>query len=427
MKTTNTNTHTGKIGRLPKDIRHQLGLRLEDGLPATKILHWLNGLPEVQAVLTERFGGKPISEQNLSHWRLAGHLDWLRRQEVHQMTQDLLEQAGDLTGLANGQQFGKVLSAEIMTLGMLRLRDEADREKRWLILCDLRRELSLLRRDDDRGEKVMIQREQWDREVARLEAEAEEARKARQREEAFDLISMPQNAYGRPDRKFLLGHYVRFDKPIQELLDQWKIDTVAAEAIARLRAEAEAKVQEAAEAKARKEAERKARDEEEVRLDAEYQAQLKAKVLAYNKEHRPWALDPDYWKKVAAGKTPEAAPAAEETSAEKAEKAQKSNQIQVDQTTENSTATVIPEPASQTEVPPAEKPYRSWLEPEPESWDKPWELAGLAKKPDNWDELVKEVTDELQINIPQLAGSGTLGEKKQPTSNNEHPTSREAC
>jgi hypothetical protein len=43
-----TNRHTGKIGWLPKNIRDQLGLRLEDGQAGSEIVPWLNALPEAQ-------------------------------------------------------------------------------------------------------------------------------------------------------------------------------------------------------------------------------------------------------------------------------------------------------------------------------------------------------------------------------------------
>ena len=64
------NTHNGKIGRLPHDIREQLNHRLDDGEPGGSLVEWLNALPEVLAALnSQKFGGCRISEQNLSKWR----------------------------------------------------------------------------------------------------------------------------------------------------------------------------------------------------------------------------------------------------------------------------------------------------------------------------------------------------------------------
>jgi hypothetical protein len=56
---------TGKIARLPLAIRRELQKRLLDGRPAGQLLPWLNGLPEVQAVLAAEFEGRPITKQNL--------------------------------------------------------------------------------------------------------------------------------------------------------------------------------------------------------------------------------------------------------------------------------------------------------------------------------------------------------------------------
>ena len=75
-------THVGKIGRLPKYIRDDLGRRIEDGEPGKELVKWLNGLPRVKEVLQEQFGGRPITEQNLSEWKQGGHQEWLRHQEA---------------------------------------------------------------------------------------------------------------------------------------------------------------------------------------------------------------------------------------------------------------------------------------------------------------------------------------------------------
>ena len=50
-----TTTHTGKIGRLSKDRRHQLALRIEDGHPGADIVQWLNQQPDVQKILQDQF------------------------------------------------------------------------------------------------------------------------------------------------------------------------------------------------------------------------------------------------------------------------------------------------------------------------------------------------------------------------------------
>jgi hypothetical protein len=73
-------TRTGKIARLPKATRDELGRRIENGELGKPIVDWLNGLPPVQELLEEQFGGRPVSEQNLSEWKQGGHPEWLHRE-----------------------------------------------------------------------------------------------------------------------------------------------------------------------------------------------------------------------------------------------------------------------------------------------------------------------------------------------------------
>jgi hypothetical protein len=77
-------SHTGKIGRLPREIRNQLGQALHHGVPAVRLVAWLNSLPEVQAILARDFGGQPINNQNLSKWKVRGYPDWLQEQAFMQ-------------------------------------------------------------------------------------------------------------------------------------------------------------------------------------------------------------------------------------------------------------------------------------------------------------------------------------------------------
>jgi hypothetical protein len=77
-------SHTGKIGRLPREIRNELGQALYQGVPAVRLVAWLNTLPEVQAILASDFGGQPINNQNLSKWKVRGYPDWLQEQAFMQ-------------------------------------------------------------------------------------------------------------------------------------------------------------------------------------------------------------------------------------------------------------------------------------------------------------------------------------------------------
>jgi hypothetical protein len=69
-------TGNGKIANLPAHIRDELNYRLSDGEQGTELVEWLNAQPEVIKIITERFDGRPISEQNLSQWRTHGYRQW---------------------------------------------------------------------------------------------------------------------------------------------------------------------------------------------------------------------------------------------------------------------------------------------------------------------------------------------------------------
>ncbi len=171
-------TRNGKIARLPKFIRDELGQRFSDGEQGKQLVEWLNGEECVQEVLKEQFRGRTITEQNLSKWKQGGYQDWLRDEERKLFVSKLTEQSGDLDEAADGQEisdrFAGVLAAEMTRLAVELLEKETDPEKRWQRLCKIHRELSQLRRDDHRAIRTLIKRETWERQKER---EAEEADK----------------------------------------------------------------------------------------------------------------------------------------------------------------------------------------------------------------------------------------------------------
>jgi len=93
-------TRTGKIARLPREIRNQLNRRLRDGEPGCKLVEWLNSLPEVQAALQRDFKGRPVTEGNLSEWRKGGYCEWLAQQDALDNIGELSAVAGELASAA---------------------------------------------------------------------------------------------------------------------------------------------------------------------------------------------------------------------------------------------------------------------------------------------------------------------------------------
>jgi len=177
-------SHIGKIGRLPKHLRHKLGLRLEDNVPAAEILQWLDAEPETRDILSRYFQGRSITEQNLSEWRQSGHQDWLRREEAKAAIDNILEHSEDLESFTDGQNLGNrfaaIFAAEMTRLAMALLAPETDPEKKWERLCQIHRELSRLRRDDDRATCTAIRQARWECESQRQKEERQERREQAQ-------------------------------------------------------------------------------------------------------------------------------------------------------------------------------------------------------------------------------------------------------
>ena len=92
----------GKIARLPSAIREQINQRLLEGQSGSKILPWLNALPEVTAVLDEDFEGLHVSDNNLSEWRRGGYQDWLRRRDRVDHTRELAQWSLQLAKAGGG-------------------------------------------------------------------------------------------------------------------------------------------------------------------------------------------------------------------------------------------------------------------------------------------------------------------------------------
>jgi hypothetical protein len=172
-------TRTGKIARLPRDCREELNRRLRQGENGRALLGWLNGLPEVQVVLNADFGGRGISDQNLSEWRQGGYLEWLGHQETLALAHELKARAAELETVVDGslaERVCRVLTARYAT-ELMRGEDPGDdgRERRLTRLRALCADVVELRRGDLLAEKLKLDRERLslDREKTDEAMEAE--------------------------------------------------------------------------------------------------------------------------------------------------------------------------------------------------------------------------------------------------------------
>jgi hypothetical protein len=175
-------TRLGKIARLPREIREELNVRLNNGEVGRLLVDWLNGLPAAQAVLKERFEGRPISEQNLSEWKLGGYEDWLRHQENCAYAAMLTEMAGDLEKEAGKTRLEeRLVTPLVMALArMLREAEEStDVAERLKMILEVGRQLTQLRRGSQQGERLRIAQEQWAEKKSEIaQREHEEAEQA---------------------------------------------------------------------------------------------------------------------------------------------------------------------------------------------------------------------------------------------------------
>jgi hypothetical protein len=161
----------GKIARLPREVREQLNVRLDNGELGTQLVEWLNGLPEAQTILAAQFGGRPINEQNLTEWKQGGYQDWLRHQEDCSRARMLTEHACELEKEAGEIRLEDRLAAP-MAMALARLLRETDESSGGMeqqkTVLGVSRELARLRRGSHNAERMRREREQQERKQAEL-------------------------------------------------------------------------------------------------------------------------------------------------------------------------------------------------------------------------------------------------------------------
>jgi hypothetical protein len=161
-------TRNGKIARLPQAIREQLNRRLDDGEPGKRLVGWINSLPEAQAVFKLDFGGRVVSEQNLSEWKQGGYRDWQKQQErlatVRQLTQDSNELGADAGGVEVGNHLSAVLVAELAASARDSLAAITDPAERSARVQEFLQTLVRVRRQDNQAGRLAIERERRSRE-----------------------------------------------------------------------------------------------------------------------------------------------------------------------------------------------------------------------------------------------------------------------
>ncbi|MDB6112854.1 MAG: hypothetical protein JWR69_4604 [Pedosphaera sp.] len=158
-------TRVGKVARLPQAVREELNERLRENEPGNKLVAWLNSLPEVRGVLKREFGGRPLTEQNLSEWKPGGYRDWLRQHEALDMLKSLTERSDELAELGDGVEVGQrlavVLGVQLAGMAEVLLADTTDPRERWQRLQELLQQLAQLRRGDQQAGRLQMDLERW--------------------------------------------------------------------------------------------------------------------------------------------------------------------------------------------------------------------------------------------------------------------------
>jgi len=168
-------TRKGKIARLPQPIREQINRRLQNGEEGKQIAEWLNGLPEVIAVLAAEFDGQPISDVNLSNWKLGGYRDWEAQQEALEAVCRFGGDAAELSQAAGGQladQLAVCLTARIAVALQRPPADGADPAEQLRLLRELCADLVALRKGDHNAQWLRIEREKLDLDLKKYDEEA---------------------------------------------------------------------------------------------------------------------------------------------------------------------------------------------------------------------------------------------------------------
>jgi hypothetical protein len=221
-------THNGKIGRLPSEIREQLNQRLFDGETASSLLPWLNSLPAMQTILASRFAGEPVSEQNLSQWRIGGYVQWQKQQERRAIVAELAAEDRELDAesatseMKLNHRLSHVLTADFALAARELLATLTDPRERCQHLQEFLQTLKFQRREDNMTERLKLAMERRARE--RLAEEAQDAAvrdnaplvgqlQAREIERLFDSLDFTSQAKGVQAAESLLRNLQRDAAP----------------------------------------------------------------------------------------------------------------------------------------------------------------------------------------------------------------------
>ena len=157
------NMRTGKIARLPREIREELNRRLDNGEPGVGLIAWLNELPAVKELLQRHFDAKPINDVNLTEWKQGGFVDWQTQQDMLTLAKEFNSETEELEELCGSKLTDRLKTfVAVHYAALLRgwngeMTDEMREQLRGL--KSLSREIVRLRRSDREVERIELDRE----------------------------------------------------------------------------------------------------------------------------------------------------------------------------------------------------------------------------------------------------------------------------
>ena len=152
---------------------------MENGEPGAVLVAWLNEQPKTKEAMAAYFGGRKITEQNLSEWRGGGHQDWLAQEAAAAEVEGFAEAAQKLAESADGRltdHLSTVLAARYATL-LANWKGEVTREflRKLEVLRALRKDVVALRRSEHDDIKVTMAQQRFEWDTERFDWEAEKA------------------------------------------------------------------------------------------------------------------------------------------------------------------------------------------------------------------------------------------------------------
>jgi len=166
-----------RIARLPREVREQLNRRLDEQQESNGLLDWLNGLPEVQALVASEFGGRLLAPEDLCDWTENGYRDWVAHRRASEDAQWLasdvehLQPAGaaPLTDL-----LARYLTAQYVVATKAAVRQAGGQPVDLQTLRTLSGNLAALRRGDQNAEWISIERARLELERRKCQEQIEE-------------------------------------------------------------------------------------------------------------------------------------------------------------------------------------------------------------------------------------------------------------